>query len=216
MEQNVTLCREVFSLRKVRIKFHGFLEKLVPNVEEGTFQTAYDLITFMCQKYPQLKAPLNIGRYAIRIEGYDTRESILCPLHSDTIDIYPASNFSKSAGMGQMIVATVLVVVAVIADLVSMGTSGGAFTFAASSFSSTLYTYGAILAITGLLTYLLTPKITNKGDNQTGDNKYLGSPKNTTANGTPIPIGYGKYKVYGHYLSFNINSSSLVIGKPNE
>lgn len=189
-------------MRKVKIKFHGFLEKLIPEVIEGSFETLHDAIMYVSHNYPALKAPLEIGRYAIQIPGYATRESIYCKLYTDNIDIYPYTEMSKSGGMGQMIVGSVLVTVGIVMNLVLPG----------NPVSPYLIQYGLTLMAFGTLTYLLTPKLKNKSDDgSSADNKYLGSPANTTASGTPIPIGYGLFKVHGHYLSFNISSSSLVM-----
>jgi predicted phage tail protein len=197
-------------LRHVKINFHGFLKKLIPETIEGDFETLRDVVSYLSSRYPQLKAPLDVGRYRMRVEGYNTQESIFCPLFTDELDFYPFNSFSKSSGMGQIIVAAVILVVAIVIDC--FGGSGAATTAAVNY----LYMTAAVMATLGVLTYFLTPKIKNKGDHNQGDNKYLGTPGNTTASGTPIAIGYGTYKVYGHYLSFNINSSSVVIGTPNE
>nr|DAT12552.1 MAG TPA: tail assembly protein [Caudoviricetes sp.] len=157
---------------------------------------------YVSHNYPALKAPLEIGRYAIQIPGYTTRESIYCKLYTDNIDIYPYTEMSKSGGMGQMIVGAVAITVAFIANIAIPGNPASAF----------LANWGLTLMVFGALTYLLTPKLKNKSDDgSSADNKYLGSPANTTASGTPIPIGYGLFKVHGHYLSFNISSSSLVM-----
>ena len=189
-------------MRKVKIKFHGFLEKLIPEVIEGSFETLHDAIMYVSHNYPALKAPLEIGRYAIQIPGYTTRESIYCKLYTDNIDIYPYTKMSKSGGMGQMIVGAVAIIVAFIANIARPGNPVSTF----------LANWGLTLMAFGALTYLLTPKLKNKSDDgSSADNKYLGSPANTTASGTPIPIGYGLFKVHGHYLSFNISSSSLVM-----
>ena len=202
-------------MRKVKIKFHGFLGDLIPEVIEGSFETLHDILMYLSNKYPQLKAPLDIGRYAVKVDNYNTRESVFCKLFTDEIHIRPAGLFSKSAGTGQMIVAAILLVIAVTLDCLG---GGGAFTTATGSslgpWMAAAYTSAAIMMISGTLTYMLTPKIKNKGDNTAGDNKYLGTPGNTTANGTPISIGYGRYKVYGHFLSYNVSSSSVVIGAP--
>lgn len=189
-------------MRKVKIKFHGFLEKLIPEVIEGSFETLHDAIMYVSHNYPALKAPLEIGRYAIQIPGYATRESIYCKLYTDNIDIYPYTEMSKSGGIGQMIVGAVMIVVALVANKFSPGNPVSAY----------LANWGLTLMVFGALAYLLTPKLKNKSDDgSSADNKYLGSPANTTASGTPIPIGYGLFKVRGHYLSFNISSSSLVM-----
>lgn len=189
-------------MRKVKIKFHGFLEKLIPEVIEGSFETLHDAIMYVSHNYPALKAPLEIGRYAIQIPGYATRESIYCKLYTDNIDIYPYTEMSKSGGMGQMIVGAAMIAVAFVANIFSPGNPASAY----------LVNWGLTLMAFGALTYLLTPKLKNKSDDgSSADNKYLGSPANTTASGTPIPIGYGLFKVHGHYLSFNISSSNLVM-----
>lgn len=189
-------------MRKVKIKFHGFLEKLIPEVIEGSFETLHDAIMYVSHNYPALKAPLEIGRYAIQIPGYATRESIYCKLYTDNIDIYPYTEMSKSGGMGQMIVGATMIAVAFVANIF----------FPGNPVSVYLTNWGLTLMASGILTYLLTPKLKNKSDDgSSADNKYLGSPANTTASGTPIPIGYGLFKVHGHYLSFNISSSSLVM-----
>ena len=189
-------------MRKVKIKFHGFLEKLIPEVIEGSFETLHDAIMYVSHNYPALKAPLEIGRYAIQIPGYTTRESIYCKLYTDNIDIYPYTEMSKSGGMGQMIVGATMIAVAFVANIFFPGNPASAY----------LANWSLILMAFGALTYLLTPKLKNKSDDgSSADNKYLGSPANTTASGTPIPIGYGLFKVHGHYLSFNISSSSLVM-----
>ena len=189
-------------MRKVKIKFHGFLEKLIPEVIEGSFETLHDAIMYVSHNYPALKAPLEIGRYSIQIPGYATRESIYCKLYTDNIDIYPYTEMSKSGGMGQMIVGATMIAVAFVASIFFPGKPAFAH----------LAKWGLTLMAFGALTYLLTPKLKNKSDDgSSADNKYLGSPANTTASGTPIPIGYGLFKVHGHYLSFNISSSSLVM-----
>lgn len=189
-------------MRKVKIKFHGFLEKLIPEVIEGSFETLHDAIMYVSHNYPALKAPLEIGRYAIQIPGYATRESIYCKLYTDNIDIYPYTEMSKSGGMGQMIVGATMIAVAFVANIFAPGNPASAY----------LANWGLTLMAFGALTYLLTPKLKNKSDDgSSADNKYLGSLANTTASGTPIPIGYGLFKVHGHYLSFNISSSSLVM-----
>lgn len=178
------------------------MEKLIPEVIEGSFETLHDAIMYVSHNYPALKAPLEIGRYSIQIPGYATRESIYCKLYTDNIDIYPYTEMSKSGGMGQIIVGAAAIAVAFAADIF----------FPGNAVSPHLAGWGLTLMVFGVLTYFLTPKLKNKSDDgSSADNKYLGSPANTAASGTPIPIGYGLFKVHGHYLSFNISSSSLVM-----
>ena len=207
-------------MRKVKINFHGFLGKLIPETIQGSFETLHDIIMYLSHIYPQLKAPLNIGRYTIRVEGYDRRESLYCPLYTDEINIYPYNKLSKSSGMGQVIVGAVMVAIVAIAVVMTGGAAAlltaAAWGSALGGFGGAIAVSGGLMMLSGLLTCMTTPTIKNKGDHTAGDNKYLGTPGNTAASGTAIPIGYGRFKVSGHFISFNISSSSVIIGAPVE
>ena len=69
--------------------------------------------------------------------------------------------------------------------------------------ASLLMKVGA-LALLGGLSQLLAP--TPEAEEEQNRSAYLGAPGNTVKIGTRIPILYGRHKVYGHFLSFDINA----------
>lgn len=77
---------------------------------------------------------------------------------------------------------------------------------AAGGFKSFLVGVGANLIIGGALQLL---QKSPKADPTQGDKKsrFINGDKNTIKEGTPIPLIYGRQKVYPHILSFNIDSS---------
>jgi predicted phage tail protein len=68
-----------------------------------------------------------------------------------------------------------------------------------------LFNLGAAMLLGGILAFFNTPK-RDKKDGAANKSYYLGAPKNTVDIGTRIPILYGRRKIGGHYLSFDISS----------
>jgi predicted phage tail protein len=135
------------------------------------------------------------GRHRVKIVGYETEESLHTPIEPDVefIHIVPQLSGGKKGGLLQILLGVVLIGVGM---LLGAGTLVG----------SLLVKVGA-LALLGGLTSLLAPKPeTDKGGDSTKRSSYLGAPKNTVAIGTRIPILYGRRRVYGHFLSFDINA----------
>ena len=81
------------------------------------------------------------------------------------------------------------------------------FKMAAGGFKSFLVGVGANLIIGGALQLL---QKSPKADPTQGDKKsrFINGDKNTIKEGTPIPLIYGRQKVYPHFLSFNIDADA--------
>lgn len=77
---------------------------------------------------------------------------------------------------------------------------------AAGAFKSFLIGVGANLIIGGALQLL---QKSPKADPTQGDkrSRFINGDKNTIKEGTPIPLIYGRQKVYPHILSFNIDAN---------
>lgn len=209
-------------MKKIKVYFHGYLKKLFPKPIELQAETAYEAIRNISFNYPQFKAPLDIGRYRIRIKDYDSLESLKVPLFTDSLHIYPFFKMGKSSGWVQIAVGVALIATGGIA----LGVYGSALATAAAGTATTAASGTAAAALAGLngLVYagvgmlvggiisLLAPqpKLDNDMVSDPSASKYLGAPKNTVAVGTRIPIGYGLFRVYGHYISFNINAVDTI------
>lgn len=81
------------------------------------------------------------------------------------------------------------------------------FNMAAGGLKSFIIGVGANLIIGGALQLL---QKSPKADPTQGDkrSRFINSNKNTIQEGTPIPLIYGRQKVYPHLLSFNIDANA--------
>lgn len=187
---------------KVNVYLHGNLRDLIGKevllLEGGT---AYEVLRNLANNYKkQLKAPLDIGKWKIKVKDYEEVESLYVPLYTKELHIYPIFRTAKSQWV-QIGIGAVLAVTAVLTGGLSAAGFWGYVGKAAFWAGVSMMTNGVVS--------LLTPQPTM--DVQESQNsKYLGTPGNTTAVGTRIPIGYGLYKVSGHFISYNINSTQVV------
>lgn len=186
---------------KVKLFLHGHLKNKIQKdfVEIEAFNL-YEALQQLAVNYQkELKAPLDVGRWKIKVKGYETKESWYVPLMDKEVHIYPSFNLSKKIGI-QTIVGAVLVVVGAVATF-GFGQAWG----------WDLMKYGGLLMATGVLTdlFMKTPKV-NTATEELTNSAYLGSQGNTTAIGTRIPFGYGLFKVAGHYISYNVTSIKVV------
>lgn len=182
---------------KVKLYLHGHLRNKVQKdfveMEATTVKDALQNFEYRYRKV--LKAPLDIGRWRIKIKDFDTQESWTVPLFVDELHIYPDFRMGKSArqgGLVQMVIGVALVVVGAVATAFGGGAVG-----------IPLMLSGVSMFVQGAYSYFFAPRI----DTNSTDSKYLAVPGNTVAAGTRIPFGYGLFKVAGHYLSYNVIST---------
>ena len=135
-----------------------------------------------------LQTQFGIKRAQVRIAGCPTQASLLSPLQEPELHVVP----DLSGGGGAMkIVIGVLIVVAAI--LLSPYTVGASLNF---------IPVGLSLVLGGILELMSPSPKTDK--DPAVSSKFLSNPKNTTKIGTRIPMGYGRFPAYGHYISFGI------------
>lgn len=204
-------------MKKIKVYFHGYLKKLFPKPIELQAETAYEAIRNISFNYPQFKAPLDIGRYRIRIKDYDSLESLKVPLFTDSLHIYPFFKMGKSSGWVQIAIGVALVALGGVglavyeAGLAASAAAGSGLAAAGLAGLNGLVYAGVGMLVGGVISLLAPqPKLDNDMVSDPSASKYLGAPKNTVAVGTRIPIGYGLFRVYGHYISFNINAVDTI------
>lgn len=200
---------------KVKLYLHGHLkDKVQKDFVEVEATTLIDALRNFELKYRKvLKAPIDIGRWKIRIKGFEDKESWYVPLFMNEIHIYPEFRMGKSQGSG----AWVQIGIGVALIGLTIATGGlGAMAAAAAAGTMTVGSFAASMALSmgigmiaqGLLT-LLFPQPTP--DSTSTNSKYLGVAQNTTKSGTRIPFGYGLFKISGQILSYNISSSNIKV-----
>lgn len=87
-----------------------------------------------------------------------------------------------------------------------MGTTVG------GALGSFALTTGIALVLSGVMNLLFPTPTLNTSEEASTNSKYLnGSNANTVAAGTRIPFGYGLFKVAGHFISYNISSTTIKV-----
>lgn len=143
------------------------------------------------------------GRKRAVVVGYETVERLAENLkEAVTIDIFPQFVGGKKGGLLNIVIGAVL-----IAAFFVTGGASAPLMFGAFNFSQFVFSTGLMFLLGGIASFLAPTPQTDRGERS----KYLGAPRNTATVGTPIPILYGKHRVYGHYLSFDINAKDTAI-----
>lgn len=205
-------------MARLKIYLHGHLkDKIKKEYVEVEANTIYDGLKALVSKYKkELKAPIDLGRWKIRVRDFDTKESWYVPLFVNEIHIYPLFKTAKSQWATIAIGAALIIGGAWVTGAYGVTAAGG-FGSAVTSTSANWAVYagqamtyaGASLIIQGVMDLLFPVPKTNTSAEAKTNSKYLGSPETTVAAGTRIPFGYGKYKLGGHYISYNISSTLL-------
>ena len=208
---------------RVKIYLHGHLrDKINKEYVEVEALTVYEALRALTSKYEkQLKAPLDIGRWKVKVKDYDTKESWYVPIFTESLHIYPLFRTAKSSWttviVGSLMVAGALLLPGVgalgIGAMVSASTTVAGVSISAASI---MFSTGMSLLMTGLMSSLFPAPDMSTSQGIDNNSKYLGSPGNTAAAGTRIPIGYGLYKVSGHFISYNISTTVVKLVSKEE
>ncbi|MBD9544246.1 tail assembly protein [Ensifer sp. ENS04] len=180
-------------LRKVYL--HGYLATFHDGPITIVGDTIAEIVEGVTRQVAGFQPDPVKGRHRIKVAGYDTEESLHAQLGPDVEEIHlvPQMSGGKKGGLLQILLGAVLIGV-------------GLLIGAGSLIGSLAMKVGA-LALLGGVTALLAPKPEADKNNETQNRShYLGTPKNTVAIGTRIPILYGEHRVFGHFLSFDINA----------
>lgn len=192
---------------RVKLIFHGFLKELFSDSEYDVSTPAEAIKAWSIQNRSKLK-----DKPLLQIEEAPTEAELYSNIHTEELNISPYSEGAGGGGGGGFIKIVIGVVLIVAGFMIP-----GSTPFLAK-LGTALITAGVATILGGVLELLSpAPKLDMNlgfdfGGASSEDKKsnYLGAPGNTTKIGTPIPIGYGRFKLSGHYLSYNINAVNVL------
>lgn len=181
----------------VDVVLHGSLRKFHEGPIRVSAETAKEAIEAVTNQLPGFRPdPIN-GRKRITVVDHDTLDKLVAPLKTNVLHIFPQFNGGKQGGFLQILIGAALIGLAFVTGGTSLAL--GPLTF---NIGNTLFGIGAMMVLGGIMQFLAPTPKTDKENKS----RYLGSPKNTTAIGTRIPIIYGEDRVGGQYLSFDISA----------
>lgn len=178
-----------------KVYLHGNLRSLHEGPIEVAADTVAEILKAISLQLPGFRPNAIRGYKRVKVAGFDTVQSLFTVTEQEDIHIFPQFCGGKQGGFIQIAIGALLVA----ASFMTGGT-------ALAAIQPLLLQTGALLIVGGLLQLISAPGRDKKNESSQNKSYYLGSPKNTVEIGTRIPILYGRRRIGGHYLSFNISS----------
>lgn len=180
------------------IRLHGSLRDIYPHDISVEAATAAEAISSL-SCIPEFQHAARGGYIPVEAPGFQSKDALYSLTDVEVIDLYPSLVGAGGKGGGLQIIIGIVIIVAAI-----LFPPSAAFTAAIGVTQGGLVLAGAMMVLGGVLQMLApTPEVTSGTDKKSD---YLGTAKNTVRIGTPIPMVFGRRRVYGHYISFDIDA----------
>ena len=183
---------------RVKIIPHGILKKLLPADFSCEARTPFEAVNAITRQFMPGHC-MGLRKHAIQVAGCPTLASLYSPLQREELHLVPA--FGGGGGLVKVLIGAVLIIAAVAATVYTGGAAGPLL----GAVISGAFGVGMSLVLGGVLEMLSPyPNPKNQYVSPTGG-VFSGLP-NTTAMGTYIPIGYGRFAVGGQFLSIGVEA----------
>ena len=201
------------SLHKVKIILHGYLKNLYPHDLELTGSSVKEIINGMCRQTKAFDQKPGEERHCVSVVGYETIEKLSMPLLPNVTELHivPEMSGGKSGGLVRIVVGVVFIAAAFALGGTALA---GPVLFGETTLAGMMFNFGLSMVLGGLLEMVSpAPKIDRAGNSAADPeaSKYLGATQNTVRVGTRIPILYGKFQCFGHYLSFDVDAKDVAV-----
>lgn len=190
----------------VKVIFHGALKKICPDVYEADANTPAEAIRGITNQFRNKLLRKDGQRFVCSVKECPRDIDLNSSINSEELNVFPAfcaSGGGNKGGMTTMIIGAVIAVVGAV--MVGAGVYFGQPWLVNGGLWVVSMGKGIMLA--GAAQYFFGPNMdtANSSDNPESS-KAFGNSGNTTKIGTRIPVGYGKYKIAGHYISINTSA----------
>lgn len=181
-----------------RIHLHGAFKSFHDGPIEIVASTVWEAVEAMTMQIAGFAPDPVTGRKRLQVLGYPLID-MLKQFGDTTEDIHvmPALAFGKDGGLIQTVIGVGLIVAGV---LLPQG-----------PWTPYLISSGIAFTVGGVMQMIAPqPKLTGNNSEDVRS-KYLPSNQNTVKVGTTVPLLYGRYRVGGHIMSLNIDSTDTGI-----
>lgn len=184
------------------IKLSGSLAKTFGRAHQRLISTPREVFRALSVTVPGFEKYMNTSKargltYAVMVGKRNISESDLdFPNAGQEIRIVPVIIGSKRAGLLQTILGAVIIAASAVGSYFAPG----------NPFSAFGYKVGAAMMLGGVV-QMLSPQPAGLASKQDADNRAsyaFGGVTNTTAQGNPVPLGYGKRRIGGAIISAGI------------
>jgi len=189
-------------LREIRL--HGALGKRFGRVHRLAVATAAEAVRALCVVLPGFEAWLlkhSEPGYRVWIDRHPLCADDLGQLVGtrEAVRIAPVVSGAKRAGLGQIIVGSVLVVAGMVMTAYGMPQAGA------------FVTKMGVVMILGGVVQMLSPQSQKDADNGSNKSYSFGSPENTVDEGGPVPLAYGRVWAGSVVISGGINTTDKAL-----
>ena len=187
------------------IKLSGSLAKTFGRAHQRLISTPREVFRALSVTVPGFEKYLNTSKargltYAVVVGKRNISESDLdFPNAGQEVRIVPVIIGSKRAGLLQTILGSVLIVVGALGSTIGQAWGGGVW-------GPVAWKLGAAMVAGGVI-QMISPQPGGISSKQDPDNKAsyaFGGVTNTTAQGNPVPLCYGKRRIGGAIISAGI------------
>lgn len=184
----------------VKVIFHGALRKLCPDEYKVDASTPSEAIRAVTNQLKDKLIRKDGQRFVCSVKECPRDVDLNSCVRGEELNVYPsfcASGGGKKGGLINMAIGAVLITVGAVMMFTGVGTA----------FAPSLIMAGAGMFLTGVMNYFFPMKDTSNDSSNPESSRVFGNSGNTTKIGTRIPVGYGKYKIAGQYLSINTQAT---------
>lgn len=177
-----------------KVIFHGALGKLIPEPIVVFAETVAEALKAVSRMCPELAPNPKQGKLRVQVKGCRSVESLFDTNNTlEEIHVFPQFNGGKRGGITQIVIGVLLIAASFLVAPYAPWLSG------------IMLKAGALMLLGGVLQLMQQPK-RDSASTATRRSYTFSAGQNTVDIGTRISILYGRKKVAGHILGFNINA----------
>ena len=186
------------------IVFKGYLEKLYPDGIQVEGESAAECLSAL-RGFPGFR-PEDEVTHTVILPEFGSRDAIYARTANPNIVVVPTI-----AGAGGKLGSLALIAIGSVLIATGWGAGLGVDILGTTILSAqALTTVGVMLVLNGVVQLLMPAPEVQKSDLNEEKSNYIAANKNTVSIGTRIPLLFGRRRVWGHFLSFNITAGSRV------
>lgn len=187
------------------IVFQGYLKALYPDGIQVEANSAYEAVGLL-SNYEGFR-PEDGVIHKVFLPKFQSPDAAKAKTEEKFIEIVPIEHVDSEvfSGSGKNGGAWIQIIVGAV--LVYFGVTAG--------YGAQMIAAGMAMSLGGILQLLMPAPNKSLGNTNDPKSNYLSANKNTVAIGTTIPMGFGRRKLYGHFLSFNVTATNLNANAPN-
>ena len=192
---------------QVTLNFHPDLQHLFPASVTLDAPNPLSALRLLGEQHPLNgkvdPAPVKILEISSlsALEHSYNQDLTLTVVPTQAVPLVGASGYSGASGDSSTWLNVALGVVLIVAGFYT----GGATWAYASQVGSVMVGVGVSLTLTGIM-QLLAP---NPDEPENRKSAYFSATKSTVSADTPIPLSFGRRRIFGHYLSVNIDARNF-------